>query len=149
MPKCPRDATELKPSERQHMQLEHCDICGGDWYKLEELAALEATVATSDVDRAGTIEYAKRESTLACPVCAKPMVAFDYRGNNLELDACPDEHGFWLDAGEADRVREIMKDRMDGLLRSASAESSWNRDREAGFSKGGIVDQIKGLFRRR
>jgi Zn-finger nucleic acid-binding protein len=53
------------------------------------------------------------------------MRAFNYRAYNLELDACPHEHGFWLDAGEAERVRAVLRERVQGLQRSAQAEEAW------------------------
>jgi len=58
------------------------------------------------------------------------MTTFSYRAYNLELDAC-DDHGFWLDAGEEARVREIIAERVRDLARAASAEQSW-----AGFLGG-------------
>ena len=100
-----------------------------------------------DHHRTGMIDYAKRESELACPECGKPMRAFNYRAYNLEIDACTDEHGFWLDAGESVRVRDIMKERVSGLQRAHSAQKAWNRAKGRGGS-GGILDQLRGLFRR-
>ena len=42
------------------------------------------------------------------------MTAFNYRAYNLELDVCDSKHGFWLDEGEAVRVREIVEERVAG-----------------------------------
>ena len=50
---------------------------------------------------------------------------FNYRAFNLELDFCPNEHGFWLDSGEEKRVLEIMKQRVKDLKRSTDAEVEW------------------------
>ena len=71
------------------------------------------------------IEYAIRESELACPKCGARMSAFNYRAYNLELDVCVERHGFWLDEGEAIRVREIVEERVEGLERAAKAEAGW------------------------
>lgn len=142
---CPRDNAELK-TEREHgIQVDRCPTCRGGWYDYDELAALESTVADGD-QRLGTIEYAKHVSTLACPVCEAPMHAFNYRAYNLELDACAEGHGWWLDAGESDRVLAVMRERVAGLRRSVSAEKVWYRTREGG--SGGVIGQIKDLFRR-
>jgi Zn-finger nucleic acid-binding protein len=149
MTTCPRDSSELKPGDEHSIAVERCPTCGGDWYQFAELAQLEASVVKDQDVLAGTIEYGKRESSLACPACGKKMVAFDYRAHNLELDACPDEHGFWLDSGEADRVREIMRERIADLQRSASAEQAWNRDRESGFRGSGLIGRVRNLFRGR
>jgi Zn-finger nucleic acid-binding protein len=71
------------------------------------------------------------------------MRASNYRAYNLELDACTDEHGFWLDAGEASRVREVMKERVSGLQRAGSAQEAWEKAKRGG---GGVMDNLRGLF---
>jgi Zn-finger nucleic acid-binding protein len=142
---CPRDGKPLAAGTEHGIEVDSCLACGGAWYDDDELAALESTVGDEE-QRRGTIDYAKRASTLACPVCEAPMHAFNYRAYNLELDACAEGHGFWLDAGEAVRVRDIMKERVQGLRRSAGAERSWHRAKSGGS---GVVEQLKDLFRRR
>lgn len=144
--RCPRDGSELVVGREHGIEVDRCAQCAGAWYEDEELAALEATVA-DDEHRLGTIDYAKRESELSCPVCAAPMRAFNYRAYNLELDACPGMHGFWLDAGESARVRDVMKERVRGLRRSHSAQRAWHRAKGRGDT--GVIDTLKGLFRRR
>lgn len=143
---CPRDGAELKKQDERGIDLDACPACRGAWYDYDELAALESTVADEE-HRLGTIDYAKHESVLQCPVCEQPMHAFNYRAYNLELDACAEGHGFWLDAGESERVRVIMLERVSGLRRSASAQKAWARAKGRGGS--GVIDQLKGLFRRR
>jgi Zn-finger nucleic acid-binding protein len=143
---CPRDGAQLQPSNDEHVSHQQCPKCKGGWFALDEFERLEATVASSDAV-AGTIEYATRDANLKCPSCGKEMAAFDFRGQNLELDACNDEHGFWLDAGESERVRDIMRQRVLDLARSAKAEGVWNAERERGFSET-FVQKIKNAFRR-
>ncbi len=76
------------------------------------------------------------------------MVAFNYRAYNLEIDTCSEEHGFWLDAGEGGKVKDIIEERVKDLARSADAETAW-----AGFlgglrgEKSSIFDRISGLFK--
>jgi Zn-finger nucleic acid-binding protein len=142
---CPRDGSALVLGKAYGIQIDRCETCKGAWYDRDELALLEATVA-DEAERRGTIDYAKRESALACPKCGTRMRAFNYRAYNLELDACPEEHGFWLDAGEAERVRALMKERVKGLDRAARAQKSWSNRRGSGG--GGVLDQLRDLFRR-
>ena len=123
--KCPRCQAELATEREYHgIEVERCPSCEGRWLDLHELDQLEATVPSTPEDRRATIRYAERRSELNCPVCGKEMVAFGYRAYNLELDAC-DDHGYWLDAGEEGRVREIIEQRVRDLARSRSAEASW------------------------
>jgi hypothetical protein len=74
------------------------------------------------------------------------MVAFNYRANPLELDTCEDEHGFWLDAGEEGRVRDLIEDRVRGLNRAVSAEEAW-RDFLGGAGGKGAWDSVRRFFR--
>ena len=67
-----------------------------------------------------------------------------YRAHNLELDACTDEHGFWLDGGEATRVREVMRDRVAGLNRSVSAQEAWQKAKEG--DKGGLMGKFRNML---
>ena len=143
---CPRDGAELRTEHERGIEIDACPTCRGAWYDYDELAALESTVA-DDEQRLGTIEYAKHESTLRCPACDAPMHAFDYRAYSLELDACAEGHGWWLDAGESERVRAIMRERVAGLRRAEGAQKAWVRAKGVGAP--GVIDQIKELFRRR
>jgi uncharacterized protein len=143
---CPRHAIALKTVREHDVEIDRCPTCGGAWYDYDELAALEHTVA-EDEYATGMVEYAKRESELRCPVDGEAMTAFNYRAYNLELDACPQEHGFWLDAGESERVLEIMRERVRGLRRAGAAQKAWNRARGRDTSSG-IINQIRNLFRR-
>jgi Zn-finger nucleic acid-binding protein len=143
---CPRDGATLETEGERGIEVDACPTCRGAWYDYDDLAALESTVA-DDEQRLGTIEYAKHESTLQCPVCDAPMHAFNYRAYNLELDACAEGHGWWLDAGESERVRAVMRERVAGLRRSASAQKAWAKAKGRGSS--GVIDQLKDLFRRR
>jgi Zn-finger nucleic acid-binding protein len=142
---CPRDGTALTLGQEHGIEVDRCATCGGAWYDYDELDALESTIADAD-DRRGMIDYAKRGSELLCPACHEPMHAFNYRAYNLELDACGEGHGFWLDKGESDRIREVMRERVRGLERSVSAQKAWHRAKSGG---GGVLDSLKDLFRRR
>ena len=139
--KCPRDQVELEIEKHHGIEVDRCGKCNGRWLDHDELDLLEATVRSTEEERIATIQYARRDSELACPECAKPMMAFNYRAYDLELDTCEDQHGFWLDAGEDGRVRDIIEERVKGLQRAASAELSWDGflDGLAGKGKGGSI----------
>ncbi len=136
--------------EHHHgIEVDRCPDCNGRWLDHAELDRLESSVRSTEEQRNATIEYSGRASELACPRCAKPMRAFNYRAYDLELDACEDQHGFWLDAGEDGRVRDIIEERVKGLQRAASAEAGWDRFLD-GLGKGGRGGSIwDRLFGRR
>ncbi len=142
--KCPRDQSLLKEGQEHGVEIDRCEKCGGAWYDNDELSMLEATVADDD-SRRGMIDYAKRESELKCPVCKTDMRAFNYRAHNLELDACTEEHGFWMDSNESERVREVMQERVAGLQRAGVAEEEWgNMLRSGGKKSGGFFKNLFG-----
>ena len=145
MLKCPRDETELIIEHHKGIEVDHCPTCNGRWLDHHELDQLEALAAPDEDTRKAMVEYAKRPSDLKCPVCEKQMRAFNYRAYNLEIDTCEDEHGFWLDAGEEGRVRDIMEERVRGLERAASAEEAWGKFLGRVGNRG-VWDNIKGMF---
>ena len=145
MLKCPRDQTELLVEKHQGIEVDHCPACNGRWLDHHELDQLEATAAPDEGTRRATIEYSKRPSELTCPVCAKPMRSFNYRAYDLEIDTCEEEHGFWLDAGEEGRVRDIMEERVRGLERSATAEEAWGKF-IGRLGRRSVMDNIKDMF---
>ncbi len=125
--KCPRCHADLIAEQEYHgIVVDRCPSCNGRWLDHDELDQLEATVPSTPEERRATVRYAERKGEMNCPICGTTMIAFDYRAYNLELDAC-DEHGYWLDAGEEGRVRDIIQERVRGLARAAAAEAAWGR----------------------
>lgn len=144
---CPRDHVELRVEEHHGIEVDRCPECNGRWLDHHELDRLEATVPSTEEQRIATIEYAQRQSELACPQCDAPMKSFNYRAYDLELDACDEQHGFWLDAGEESRVRDIIEERVNDLQRAANAEASWDRFLDGLGGRGGggsIWDRLFG-----
>ena len=144
---CPRDGAQLIVEHLHGIEVDHCATCNGRWLDHHELDDLEATKADEAVRR-GTIHYSERDSDLSCPVCGEQMAAFNYRAYDLELDTCRSEHGFWLDAGEEGRVRDIIDERVRGLQRSATAEAAWGNflDGLGGRGGGGAWGSVRRFF---
>lgn len=131
---CPRGHGLLTVERHAGIEVDRCQACHGRWLDAGELDALEASAVPDEAARKGMVEYGKRPSELKCPVCAKAMVAFNYRANDLELDTCPEEHGYWLDGGESERVKDLIEQRVRDLNRAANAEASW----------GGFLGKLRG-----
>lgn len=142
---CPRDATTLERYDDHAVEVDRCPTCAGEWLDGDELTKLERTAAPEDA-LIGTVEFGVVESELRCPDCGAEMKMFDYRANALQLDFCPQEHGFWLDGGESERVRELIRQRAQDLNRSAGAQRRWSADRGRGF-KPPFADRLRNLFR--
>ena len=122
---CPLGHGALHPETHSGIEVSVCTECGGEWLERGDLPALEKLVVKDAVVLSGMIEYQAHESDRACPVCAKRMYEFDYRANPLEIDACADGHGYWLDAGEEARVKDLILQRARDLHRAAGAEVSF------------------------
>jgi len=142
---CPRDGATLIEKRVHGIELEQCPDCQGRWLDHDELGALETTSAKDEAYRGGTVQFSNRESDLDCPVCGQRMTVFNYRAYNVELDTCDGEHGFWLDAGEDDRVRDVIADRVRGLNRAVQAEAAWD-NLVRGVGGGGMMDGIRSFF---
>ncbi len=142
---CPRCASELILTKYKGIEVDKCVGCEGMWLDHEELDELEDTVLDKDELKGSMITRAG-ESELSCPRCQATMQQFRYRYNELWLDACKSEHGFWLDKGEEKRVLDMMEQRIKDLKRSASAEQEWTRFLERVGSKS-FFQKIKDAFK--
>ena len=138
---CPRCNSALKVQKHKGIEVDQCGSCEGMWLDYHELDQLEDTVLDRDEVK-GTMITRSGESELSCPKCQATMEQFRYRFNELWLDVCPAEHGFWLDQGEEKRVLEMMEQRIKDLRRSSSAEQEWARLLGRVRSKG-FFDRIK------
>lgn len=123
---CPRCGSNLKAAKHKGIEVDRCQSCQGMWLDYPELDQLEDTVLDTD-DQKGSMITRPGESEISCPKCRGPMQRFRYRYDELWLDVCAAEHGFWLDEGEEKRVLELMSQRIRNLSRSNSAEQDWAR----------------------
>ena len=142
---CPQCNIALDQRRYRGLEIDHCSECRGLWLDFAEMDLLEDTANRDEILK-GTRDYARRAGDRPCPHCGAKMDVFNYRAYNLPIEHCPDDHGYWLDKGEEERVLELMKERARDLRRSESAEQQWQRFLERGGKRGGFLDRIKDLF---
>jgi Zn-finger nucleic acid-binding protein len=107
------------------MEVDSCPNCRGMWLDFDELDRLEDTAFDQDSLK-GSLMHRETRTDLPCPHCGQALVEFQYRLYSLKLDFCPhNEHGFWLDAGEDERVLEIMRQRSSEMRRKREVETEW------------------------
>jgi Zn-finger nucleic acid-binding protein len=123
-PKC--DAALVKKFYKGMMEVDYCPQCRGMWLDFHELDRLE-DVAFDEDQFKGSLAHRERDVDGKCPACGGHMHEFQYRLYDLNLDLCPEKHGFWLDAGEDERVMELMRQRRANIHRKDEAESEWRR----------------------
>ncbi|GAB4481553.1 MAG: hypothetical protein OHK0031_03540 [Anaerolineales bacterium] len=124
---CPKCASPLtKKYYKGMMEVDSCPVCRGMWLDFDELDRLE-DLAFDDDARKGSLLHRETSTEYRCPACAAALTTFQYRLYDLRLEACPQKHGFWLDAAEDERVLQIMRERAGQLQRQVSAEQSWRQ----------------------
>ena len=125
---CPKCNTELaKKYYKGMIEVDSCPNCRGMWLDFNELDKLE-DVAFDDDSRKGSLIHHQAKTEFPCPHCGAAMEEFQYRLHDLKLDYCAEnDHGFWLDAGEDERVIAAMNQRAQDIQRKNSAESDWRQ----------------------
>jgi len=108
-------------------EVESCPNCRGMWLDFHELDKLEDVIYAEDAHK-GSLVHFQRQTDFPCPHCGAKLDEFQYRLYDLNLDTCAEnDHGFWLDAGEDERVMEIMQKRAGDIKRKLDAESEWRQ----------------------
>jgi len=123
---CPKDNTPLATTQMRGIEVDRCSTCKGMWLDTQELDQLEDTVYAAD-DMKGTLIFSETPTAFVCPRCGAILNQFEYRLYGLVLEHCPNEHGFWLDADEDQRVLEFMQARDASMQRKSSAEGEWSK----------------------
>jgi Zn-finger nucleic acid-binding protein len=90
--------------------------CGGIWFDAFELQWLDQPEESAgewllhiERDPSLQIDYARKRS---CPKCAEIKLKRHYFSakRKVEVDQCPGCGGYWLDAGELEKIRGEMGD---------------------------------------
>lgn len=124
-PKC--DSVLVNKFYKGMLEVEACPNCRGMWLDANELDKLEDVVFADD-NHKGSLIHHQHKTDFPCPRCNAKLDEFQYRLYDLKLDACIQYgHGFWLDAGEDERVLEIMSRRLQEISRKVSAEAEWKQ----------------------
>ena len=123
---CPKCKSPLEKYNYNGIETDKCPNCQGMWLDFQELDDLEDKEFTKD-ELKGSLIYNPQGTNLKCPHCEKTLVSFQYRINSLLLEYCEDLHGYWLDAGEAERVMELMDQREKNMERKFEAELEWTQ----------------------
>lgn len=109
------------------IEVDSCPGCRGMWLDFNELDKLE-DVTFDDDGHKGSMVHFQSKTNNPCPMCGVGMDEFQYRLYDLKLDFCSQNgHGFWLDAGEDERVLELMRQRAKDIQRKVDAESAWGQ----------------------
>ena len=114
--KCPRCHGTLVAEKHQDLTIDQCGACGGIWLDEGELVTIlsrtlkdlsKETIAQTIARRFAGIPTHEKESIELCPKCFAKLnpVNYDYNSGVI-MDYCPNQHGFWLDHTEIERLGE-------------------------------------------
>lgn len=144
--KCPKCGVDLQPTERHRLKVDYCQSCRGMWLEHDELEQLEDEVFDFGDRWKGTLAFGSTPTTAKCPECAALLQRFRYRFYDLEMEFCPNQHGYWLNDDEDTRVLELMKREETDLERKLLAEDRWGSMLRHMRSRS-FFSKLKDLFR--
>jgi Zn-finger nucleic acid-binding protein len=96
---CPADATTLRPVDIGQGVAFKCDRCRGIWLSRATIRTLSELLAGPGVFTPPSTRHKLGAGVRPCPVCSPDLLA-KLPTHGIEVDACPNCHGVWLDAGE-------------------------------------------------
>jgi hypothetical protein len=115
--KCPACDNNLSPLTVGNLTVDVCHgACGGIWFDAFELQRVDephelAGESLVNVDRDPSLHLDPARKR-ACPKCdgIKLKRHFFSAKRRVEVDLCPGCGGYWLDAGELDKIRDEMEE---------------------------------------
>lgn len=143
--KCPQCGSELTPSTRHGVATQICASCKGMWLERQDLAKLEDEQFFLGEHAKGTLVADAQPTEHKCPQCGAALTRFNYRFNDLQLELCPNQHGFWLDQGEDDRILQIMNKEQHASADAIRAEDRWAKALQD-MRSGSFLDRMKDKF---
>lgn len=114
---CPACAKPFISIRYENVPVEQCLGCKGVWLDQNKIWPIISghhdhfTVKeeVSAIQQKG--KDVPKDHSLKCPKCRQPLQTFQYAVNSgVYLDRCPQKCGFWLDPGELNEVRIVMRE---------------------------------------
>ena len=139
---CPNCGHGLRTSVYEGIDIETCDTCGGEWLDAVEPSAItvirekrfspEERRAIAAATPTTSVHLGKADRDLVCPKCGATTDAVNYGGTSgIIIDRCTGGGGFWLDAGELEKVQMLVEGWEDLLPDDLAEHGSTLRNLEA------------------
>ena len=120
--KCPKCGIDLVKQMHHGIEVDSCTNDHGMWFSAQQLDQLENEKFKGDEHEKGTLVFSSEPSEYKCPKCSTPLRQFDYRLYDLTLEYCENKDGFWLDAGEDERVLQLMAQRKKDIRKKVEVD---------------------------
>ena len=111
-----------------------CPDCRGAWFDKGELDRFDESIWV-DAERIPFDEVPSDHKRARCPKCGVDLEALsptDARG--VTVDRCPKCEGFWLDAGELEKIQDVTAEAHSNMakgMKHYTRPPSWSRLRWA------------------
>ncbi len=148
---CPNCGHELRPATREGVAVEECPHCRGTWFDRGELRrakdSADEDLRWLDFDLLAAEEGSTATSTeRLCPRCGRPMESRAYMESSVVVDACPVQHGVWLDDGEFTRIIEYLEDLLVSSTSQEYAKDALEQLKEVVTGPKDRVSEVKDFF---
>ena len=105
---CPVCKDPMIVLELEQVEIDYCTNCKGIWLDSGELELLlENEQERKNLFESFKEDLSNKEKSYSCPICGKRMSkVFVGEQNQVLIDKCRKNHGFWFDQGELKSVIE-------------------------------------------
>ncbi len=145
MVECINGCGGMAATHYEGVEIDVCGCCSGVWLDFGELtqiveirgAAWSENVVEKVLTSLGGkgVPVKERERELTCRVCNNALPPSNYQTNSgIIVNACPDGHGVWLDAGELEKLQIFMERWQDIAARDADKHQHLLRQIEADYA---------------
>lgn len=100
---CPKCQKKLWHVERKGEVIEVCSGCEGMWFDGGELTVILGVYRKVEAATG-------KDSGVSCIRCGTGLRELPYPNTSIDIDACPDCLGIWLDRGELDELKGKLQD---------------------------------------
>jgi Zn-finger nucleic acid-binding protein len=98
--------------ELHKIELDYCPVCFGVWFDAGEIELLLRTESAGTSLSEFELERPKSpviEAKRPCPLCRNLMIKMTTPNQDIIIDQCPNNEGFWFDRGEVvDALRQFV-----------------------------------------
>src|SRR5262245_28765633 len=106
--KCPHCPVELLRTVHREVEFDRCARCGGLWFDRNEIAKFNHF--DSDFPLRPEQPVFGEVTSLLCPRCVVPLSRSEYKpGGLLQVERCDRCKGVWLDGGELETIRRLVR----------------------------------------
>lgn len=123
--KCTKCGGQFETKKLKGIEIDQCSTCQAIWLDYNELDQLEDTVWDHD-ELKGSLFFGAKPSTIQCPKCGILMQKINYRFYDLEIEACSNSCGYYLDANEENRILELIEKEKKASKRKIKSEEEWS-----------------------